>query len=197
MCATLKRTHPFPLHSDYFDGSSNPFRDPPGPTGGWFNAIWARDFPLIKKTGANTLRLYNINAMTQKYTLEVFNGDKDNLFEITAAYGKNHVPFLDAAKNAGFMVMYPLLGDENLLMSLSDLKLQQLLMNQIDEVGNHAAILMWNLGNELDLYGRPALRDKINGLMDFAKNYTTQRYNSRDFRTCLSFLLSSFVSNTQ
>lgn len=52
--------------SDYFDGSSDiSTRTPPGPPVGWFQALWERDFPLIKGLGVNTIRIYNANPTTR------------------------------------------------------------------------------------------------------------------------------------
>jgi hypothetical protein len=50
------------------------------------------------------------------------------------------------AQEYGFKVIFPLAGDQTMLTKMSPDKLRQYLMWQIDEVGNHPALLMWNFG---------------------------------------------------
>lgn len=47
----------------------------------------------------------------------------------------------------------------------------------IDEVGDHPALLMWMMGNELNVAGDPALRGYLNSKMDFIRNYTLSKWN--------------------
>jgi hypothetical protein len=56
MCSTRKNVFGAEdsacLDEDMFDGSNgDPNRNPAGPTGGWFNALWERDFPIMKELG--------------------------------------------------------------------------------------------------------------------------------------------------
>jgi len=49
---------------------------------------------------------------------------------------------------------------------------------QIDEVGNHPALLMWTLGNELPLNANnSALVATLNQRIQFARNYTLYKWN--------------------
>jgi hypothetical protein len=41
---------------DFWDGSSgDPNRIPPGPSNGWFDSIWERDFPVMKELGTRSI----------------------------------------------------------------------------------------------------------------------------------------------
>jgi hypothetical protein len=125
--------------SDYFDGSAaSSGRVPPGPSS-WFKAVWDRDFPLMQELGVNTLRLYNANPTTLQYTID--NVGKDG---ILYPLGKEHIHFMDLAAQYGFKVIFPLIGDQTTLTTQSEDVVQQYLRNQIDEVGNHSALIMWN-----------------------------------------------------
>jgi len=164
--------------SDYFDGGDAPGRVPPGPDNGWFTDLWIRDFPIIKKSGANAIRIYNVNPTTRLYTDEVLAGNRTSIAGTIAppSYGKDHVPFMDIAYKAGLMVIFPLLGDESLMSSLSQQQFQEYLQNQIDEIGNHPALLMYTLGNELNLLGNPRLLDQVNNYINFARNYSLSKW---------------------
>jgi hypothetical protein len=125
--------------SDFFDGSAaSSDRYPPGPTS-WFKALWQRDFPIMQDLGVNTLRLYNANPTTLQYTVD--NVGKNG---IQYPLGKEHITFMDMADKYGFKVIFPLVGDQTILTQESEDTIQQYLRNQIDEVGNHTALLMWN-----------------------------------------------------
>jgi hypothetical protein len=129
--------------SDYFDGSSDvPDRFPTGPANGWFQAVWERDFPVMQDLGINTLRLYNANPTTRQATVEQLGTNG-----ITEAVGKNHIPFMDMAAQYGFKVIFPLVGDQTILTTSSEATVKQLLRNQIDEVGNHSALLVSSISN--------------------------------------------------
>ena len=126
------------MYSDYFDGSPDvPRRSPTGPAVGWFQALWERDFPIMKELGVNTLRLYNSNPTTRKASIEQ-NGTNG----IVAPLGKDHVPFMDMAAEYGFKVIYPLIGDQTILLTSSEAEVHRYLRNQIDEVGNHSSLLV-------------------------------------------------------
>ena len=75
------------------------------------------------------------------------------------------------ADSYGFKVIFPLIGDYNVLANNNDTVIRQYLMNQIDEVGNSSALLMWVIGNELPLQ-ETGLVARLNNLMDFVRNYT-------------------------
>jgi len=151
--------------SDYFDGSNDaPGRVPAGPTNGWFTALWQRDFPLIKELGVNTLRLYNANPSTRNATQTY-----TTLFPFP--YGKNHVPFMDMCQQYGFKVIFPLIGDESIMTSSSTNEFKRYLSWQIDEIGNHPALLMYTLGNELPLSSDPSILALVNEYIGFARSY--------------------------
>jgi hypothetical protein len=48
---------------------------------------------------------------------------------------------MDLAHIWGFKVIFPLMADYNILVNNPDTVVQQLLANQIDEVGNHSALV--------------------------------------------------------
>ena len=60
--------------------------------------------------------------------------------------------------------------------------------NIIDEVGNHPALLMWVMGNEIDIASenRAFMRKRINDSIKFARQYTLQKWNrSVPLTTCV------------
>lgn len=146
--------------SDYADGS--PSTDPRGPPGGWFQTVWERDFPILKgltiqlnptsfmsfpqsnvtffeELGVNTLRLYNVNPTSKLYV------DKYKSIEpeIIETIGPEHRPFLDMAHQYGFKVIFPILSDESTLFGNPKERLERWIQTQIEEVGDHPALLMW------------------------------------------------------
>jgi len=154
--------------SDFYDGSQdNPLRSPPGPAS-WFLAIWQRDFPLIQQLGANTLRVYNTNPTTRQATLNPANG--------LLPFGKDHIPFFDLAATYGFKIIWALYADATFLAGGNTTLLQQYLRWQIDEVGNHTALLMFTFGNELNLYGVPSLIPIVNNAIAYAKSYLLSKW---------------------
>jgi len=165
---------------DYYYTDDSPGRMPPGPTGGWFTNILHRDFPILKQAGANAIRMYFTSPITKKYTEDVLNnvtraiaGDPPI---VAPAYGYSHTTFLDLAYAYGLMVIYPLYGDQTGLTVYSTEKVQAYLRNQIDEVGNHPAILMFSVGNELPILADVPLRDKLNQYIAYARNYTYAKW---------------------
>jgi len=164
--------------SDYFDGSIDPTRVPAGPSNGWFTSLWERDFPIIKSMGANTLRVYNSNPTTFLYTEEVILGIQTAISGSIAPppVGKYHVPFMNAAAAYGLMVIYPLIGDQTLMTTMNQSDYERLIQNQIDEIGNHPALLMYTLGNELNLAGDPELLTLVNTYIAFAKQYMMAKW---------------------
>lgn len=91
----------------------------------------------MKELGINTLRLYNANPTTRQASVEQLGTNG-----IAEAVGKNHIPFMDMAGQYGFKVIFPLVGDQTILTTSTDDTIKQLLRNQIDEVGNHSALLV-------------------------------------------------------
>lgn len=164
--------------SDYYDGGDAPGRVPAAPSNGWFTDLWLRDFPIIKQSGANTIRIYNINPSTRLYTDMVLSGQVTAIDGniVAPSYGKDHRSFMDAAFNAGLMVIYPLLGDQTLMNKLTKDQYQRYLQNQIDEVGNHPALLMFTLGNELPLSSNPQLLQMVNDYIKFSKDYLMTKW---------------------
>ncbi len=69
---------------------------------------------------------------------------------------------MDIAAQYGFKVIFPLIGDQTVMAQSTQDQFEQLLRNQIDEVGNHSALLMWNFSNELPLLGNPTLVATLN-----------------------------------
>eukprot|EP01119_Soliformovum_irregulare_P010507 TRINITY_DN2594_c0_g2_i1.p2 TRINITY_DN2594_c0_g2~~TRINITY_DN2594_c0_g2_i1.p2 ORF type:complete len:480 (-),score=117.42 TRINITY_DN2594_c0_g2_i1:2849-4288(-) len=178
-------THPIPefksacYDSDYFDGGSHPERDPPGPTGGWFNKIWQRDLPVIQSLGVNTLRLYNANPTTLQASIEQQNITEGYVYP----YGKNHIPFFDYAEAHNLKIIFPLIGDKWLLLNTDETLYKRFLMNQIDEIGNHSALCMYMLGNELGLQlpgdnegWTDQLQNIVNNYINFARDYQLRRW---------------------
>lgn len=158
--------------SDFFDGWNVPGRVPPAPGNGWFKGVWERDFPVIKELGANTLRMYHTSPITTLYTEAVANGEQEPIENLVGiVLEKDHRPFMDLAYQYGLMVIFPLDGDENTLRNVPTDTMHRLLMNQIDEIGNHPALLMYTLGNELPL-NDPVIVNLVNQYMAFSRNYS-------------------------
>jgi hypothetical protein len=164
--------------SDYFDGGDAPGRDPPPPANGWFTDLWQTDFPIIKQSGANAIRIYNINPTTRMYTDAVLAGTQQAVTGtiVAPSYGKDHRPFMDAAYQAGLMVIYPLLGDQTLMASLTQDEFEGYLRNQIDEIGNHPALLMYTLGNELPLFQDANLLAQVNHYIAYSRGYSMAKW---------------------
>jgi hypothetical protein len=153
---------------DFFDGSAgvNPAVLP----NGWFNSMWARDLPVMKEMGANTVRIYHTSPWTKDYTTANIGTDG-----IAFPYGKSHKEFLDMAHSNGLKVVYPLPGEYAWLVNFSEDQMQQLIRNVIDEVGNHPSILMFALGNELPLDDN--LIGILNKYIAYSKSYMQQKWN--------------------
>jgi len=161
---------------DFYYGDDSPGRNPPGPPDGWFTNLWRRDFPIIKQSGANTLRMYYASPVTRLYTEQVLNNQTSPVPNerplVAPAYGYNHIPFLDLAHQYGLMVIYPLFGDQTAVTGSSPEHVQAYLRIQIDEIGNHPAILMYTVGNEWPVHVDGTLRQKLNQYMAYARNYS-------------------------
>ena len=69
---------------------------------------------------------------------------------------------------------------------------ERFLANQIDEVGNHSSLLMWTLGNEmqLELPDRQDLLPLVNRYIGYARllKYNEERISEESrFNSCLFF----------
>lgn len=167
--------------SDYFDGVIIPHRDPPGPFDSklepvpWWWNVWMRDLPRMKEIGVNTVRIYNLNPMTKHY-LSSPKG-RARFPDADPERGAQHLPFLDLCHRFGLKVMVPIVQDEAMLYNMGDDLLDELIESQIDEMGNHPAVIMYVLGNELGLFGRTDLRAVVNTKMTKVREYQFQRWD--------------------
>lgn len=160
--------------SDMFDGSpAPPDRSPPGPTGPWWKPVWERDFAYLKQLGINTLRVYNLNPYT-KHLLETRSSIPG---VIDPQLGAQHLPFLDYAHENGFKVILPIVTDQTMLMLSSHQFLTDVIESQVEELGNHPALLAFLVGNELGLDNNPALLNLVNRMMHKVRWYTFQYWN--------------------
>jgi hypothetical protein len=155
---------------DYFDGQTHPDFEDHGP---WFKPLWDRDFSLMKSMGVNAIRVYHMNTVTksllQKYP-SLYPNDK-------IQYAVDHRPFFDSAQEHGIKIICPVADTEALLTMNTMDDLKRFVEARVDEVGDHPALLMWAVGNELGLFMKPALRDIVNTLMDYLREYTLQKWN--------------------
>jgi hypothetical protein len=187
--------------SDYFDGGADYYtRWPPAPEDG-FAALWRRDFPVIKAMGANTLRIYNTNPTTRQMS-ELY---PTNF--IPFPQGKDHIPFLDMAQQYGFYVIFPLYSDLTAFTDDSETDFKRLLRAQIDEVGNHSSLLIWQFGNEMNwdgvhlgFYPYPDLMAKYNNYAAYIRQYTLSKWGRKipithavvDYDTTFDWLMQRF-----
>jgi len=158
--------------SDYFDGGPDASNREQPTEGGWFQPVWQRDFPLIQALGVNTLRLYSANPTTKQAS--IYYSEIVNL-----ALGKDHTQFMNLAQQYGLKVIFPLIADYGMLTTYTESQFKRLLRWQIDEVGNHSALLMWSFGNELPLVGNQAFVDQMNDYMIFIKQYTLTKWGRK------------------
>jgi len=155
------------LLEDYFDGTIYPN----GPSAGWWNAVWARDLPMMQSLGINTIRIYHADPIT---SLEVSTNPN---YADKSIIGANHIPFLDLAHSYGFKVIWPLYADESAIAGISQSFMMEYIENLIDEVGYHPAVLMYQFGNELQfLNNDQSYVTKINGYLSHARSYQLQRW---------------------
>ena len=85
------------------------------------------------------MRLYTTNPTTRQASIEQLGTNG-----IVEALGKDHIPFMDKCAEYGFKVIFPLIGDFTILDTWAEADVQRLLRNQIDEVGNHSALVVTN-----------------------------------------------------
>jgi len=168
---------------DFYYSNDSPGRNPPGPPDGWFTNLWHRDFPILQQAGANAIRLYYTSPITKIYTENVLNNITSVIpgepHPISPANGYSHTTFLDLAYEYGLMVIYPLYGDQTGVTMYPPERVQGYIMAQIDEVGNHPAILMFTVGNEWPISTDDNLRNKLNQYIAFARNYTFTKWGRK------------------
>jgi len=152
--------------SDYFDGvTANVDRLPPGPADNkgklkpWWQDVWLRDFPKLVDLGVNTLRIYNINFLTKKF-FEMYPDEYPGVKDKSVA--ANHVPFLDLAHKYGLKVIMPIITDAAFLKGTPDALIDKHIDAQVQEQGGHPALLMWCIGNEMDIINDAGLRETVN-----------------------------------
>jgi hypothetical protein len=162
------------IEEDYFDGSENSNGNAPKPDGPWWKAVWERDFPAMKDLGANTIRVYHMVSITktliEKYP-QIY-GQK-----YTSDYGATHLEFMDAAHAHGLKVITPIVSEEGVLTLHTEEELNRYVEARVDEIGNHPALLMWVVGNELGLYSKPDLRKIVQKMIVKVREYTLQKWN--------------------
>jgi hypothetical protein len=153
--------------NDFANGS--PSTDPRGhPSGGWFQTMWERDFPYMKELGVNTLRLYHANPVSKLYVDKYKSIEPDLIADV----GPEHRPFLDLAYQYGFKVIFPIVSDEALLFGTPPDRLERFVQTQVEEVGDHPALLMWIMGNEFNLFSNQDKIPFLNYWFDYVRNYT-------------------------
>lgn len=91
-------------------------------------------------------------------------------------FAVEHRPFMDLCHYYGLKVILPIVQDETLLTVSSLEQLQRYIEARIDQLGNHPALLMWAVGNELPLAARADLRDKVNWSMWYIRKYMRHRW---------------------
>jgi hypothetical protein len=155
---------------DYFNGIVHPDFPDHGP---WFKPIWDRDFAKMKDMGVNAIRVYHMNYITksliQKYP--------DIYKKYNVNYAAEHRTFFDVAHSYGIKIVCPVVDTETTLTTTSKDELKRFVEARVDEVGDHPALVMWAVGNELGLYQKPELRGIVNEMMDYLREYTLTKWN--------------------
>eukprot|EP00029_Vermamoeba_vermiformis_P013208 TRINITY_DN8120_c0_g1_i1.p1 TRINITY_DN8120_c0_g1~~TRINITY_DN8120_c0_g1_i1.p1 ORF type:complete len:493 (-),score=131.66 TRINITY_DN8120_c0_g1_i1:54-1532(-) len=160
--------------SDFADGGVDPTRFPASPAGGWWAPVWERDFPIMKSLGVNTVRIYNVNPSSATYVREFGSSDPDIQVK---NYGPQHRPFLDMAYKYGMKVIFPILSDEATFTNNPTDKVENWIRSQIIDVGDHPALLMWAMGNELNFKKNPGMLEFINKHLGMIRNITLELHN--------------------
>lgn len=162
---------------DYYDGMVNDaVTKYPAPDGPWFEEVWERDLPIIKELGANTIRVYNM----QPFTKTLFNKFSTLFGPPLYTYpnqGAEHKPFLDAVHKYGLMAIVPIVSEEETLSLRTDEELYAMIEARVDELGNHPALLMWCIGNNLGLVSKDELRATVNRMIEKVKSYMLEKWN--------------------
>jgi len=140
----------------------------------------------MQELGTNTIRIYNSNPTTRQ-------ASEDPANDIPYPLGKDHIPFMDLADSFGFKVIYSLYADNSFIATGNTAQLYQYLEWQIDEVGNHSALLMFAFGNELNLFGDQTLIPIVNDAINYARTYLKTKWNrSVPFTTAVVDLPQSY-----
>jgi uncharacterized membrane protein YgcG len=116
--------------------------------------------------------MYNSNPITRN-AVSLRPGDfpSEVSTPIDLRTGNDHISFLNYAHRWNLKVIFPLYGDQAAIGSVSEANMQQFIRDQIDEVGWHPAIIMYTFGNELPLNSDVVLLGKVNGFINYARNY--------------------------
>jgi len=69
------------------------------------------------------------------------------------------------------MVIFPLIADATLMYTLSEDLYERFIANQIDKIGDHPALLMYTMGNELNITN-PTVLAMVNTYIKFARGYS-------------------------
>ncbi len=102
----------------------------------------------------------------------------------------NQIPFLDLALEQGFKVVFPLIGDKTQILTKTRAQMEQLIKNQIDEVGYHSAILMYTFGNELGTAtADPSFLATLNYFFNFIRTYQEQKWGRTVPVTCAEVII--------
>lgn len=160
---------------DYFDGVVSDNRGSPAPQGPWWQGVWDRDFPIFQELGANTIRIYHMESFTKKL-FEKFPGVYPN-YEKFKDYAADHTTFMDTAHKHNIKVIVPIVAEEAILTLFTDDDLQRFIEARVDEIGNHPALLMWSVGNELGLFTKPELRSIVARMIVKVREYTYKKWN--------------------
>jgi len=95
-------------------------------------------------------------------------------------YGKDHIPFMDMADKYGFKVIYPLIGDKTEILTKTTQQMERLIMNQIDEIGYHPALVMYTFGNELGTAtADQSFIDSLNHFFNFIRTYQEKKWGRK------------------
>jgi len=166
--------------SDYFDGvTSDPNRTPPGPTDSKGNSIpywqetWIRDFKKMKEMGVNTLRIYNMAFVTKQF-IELYPDE----YQVTdPERAAEHSQFVDLAHEYGFKLILPIVQDESFLGSSTSAQIDKHIESTVTELGDHPALIMWCLGNEMGVDKKPTLLDLVNKKMQVVRDKMKSIHN--------------------
>lgn len=154
---------------DFANGVRNPATGEP-----WFKQVWDRDMPIMRQLGANTIRLFNWTPFTKTFFQMYPTAYPDAKSVDMAA---EHRPFLDGAASAGLKVVVPITSDEALLRNTPDDILDKMAKAAVEEAGNHTAVVMYLVGNEIDVCNDETIREIINRQMDRVRYYQLTRWN--------------------
>jgi hypothetical protein len=168
--------------SDYFDGvTAEANRVPAGPLGSngkpepFWQKVWERDLKIMQKMGVNTIRIYNMNLLTKTF-FEMY----PNEYKVT---DKNmaaiHSTFFDMCHKYGFKVMAPIVTDQSFITNTAEDLVKKHIEAEITELGNHPALLMWIVGNELPLYTDKNLLALVNKYMGVVRTRQQALWNRR------------------